>query len=85
MTIAAAVADRLRKGGDPSVERVMGSSIDAAKLVSSMTLFGRVAADLHAAEGLADYASMSRVAEEILAAAAAEGYPPCQFTLSHLR
>ena len=63
----------------------MGSSIDAAKLVSSMTLFRHVGANLHATEGLADYASMSRVAEEILAAAAAEGFPPCQFTLSHLR
>jgi uncharacterized protein (DUF1810 family) len=84
LIIAAAVAERLRAGGDSRVERVVGSSIDAAKLVSSMTLFGRVAADLHAAEGLADYVSMSRVADEILAVAAAEGYPPCQFTLSHL-
>ena len=85
LTIATAVAERLRNGGNRSVDRVMGSSIDAAKLVSSMTLFGRVAAQLYATEGLADYGSMSRVAEEILDAAAAEGYPACQFTLSRLR
>jgi uncharacterized protein (DUF1810 family) len=85
LTIATAVAERLRKGGDRSVERVMGSSIDAAKLVSSMTLFGHVAAQLHATEGLADYASMLRVAQEILDVATAEGYPACQFTLSRLR
>jgi uncharacterized protein (DUF1810 family) len=85
LTIATAVADRLRKGGDRSVERLMGSSIDAAKLVSSMTLFGHVGAQLHATEGLAEYASVSRVARAILDVAAAEGYPACPFTLSRLR
>jgi hypothetical protein len=62
----------------------MGSSIDATKLVSSLTLFGEVANQLHVAEGLDEYASIARVAKRILAVAAAEGYPPCQFTLSHL-
>src|SRR5688572_1453168 len=85
LTIATAVAERLGKGGEHPVERVMGSSIDAAKLVSSMTLFRHAGEHLHATEGLDEYASMSRVAEEILAAAAAEGYPRCQFTLSRLR
>ena len=50
-----------------------------------MTLFRHVGMHLHATEGLADYASMSRVAQEILDEAAAEGYPPCPFTLSQLR
>jgi len=63
----------------------MGASIDVAKLVSSMTLFGAVAKRLHAAEGLDECASMAHVAERILVAAAAEGYAPCQFTLSRLR
>jgi uncharacterized protein (DUF1810 family) len=85
LAMATAVAEGLRQGGVRSVERVMGSSIDAAKLVSSMTLFGRVAAKLHLSEGLDDYASIARVADEILAVAAAEGFPPCQFTVSHLR
>jgi hypothetical protein len=62
----------------------MGSSIDAAKLVSSMTLFGAVARRLHAEEGLDEYAPLARTAERILQAAAAEGYPPCQFTLDRV-
>ena len=63
----------------------MGSSIDVAKLVSSMTLFRHLAKQLHAAEGLDEYALMARVAEQILAVAATEGYPPCRFTLDHFR
>jgi uncharacterized protein (DUF1810 family) len=59
----------------------MASPIDAAKLVSSMTLFGAVAKRLHAAEALDEYALMAGVAERLLAAAAKEGYAPCQFTL----
>ena len=38
----------------------MGSSIDALKLVSSLTLFGHVARKLHAAEGLAAYGRWRR-------------------------
>ena len=73
---------RRRAGG--SLERVMGSSIDAAKLVSSMTLFGAVAARLHVEEGLDEFATLARAAERILRAAAAEDYRPCQFTLDRL-
>jgi uncharacterized protein (DUF1810 family) len=85
LTIATAVSDQAGPRSDVSLERLMGSSIDAAKLVSSMTLFGHVAKQLHATDGLDEYAALARVAEKILAAAAAEGRPACQFTLSHLR
>ena len=83
LTIAAAVAEQL------AVERVtllrlMGSSIDATKLVSSMTLFQHVSKRLHDADALDEYASLEGAAKTILARAAAEGYPPCSFTLSAL-
>ncbi len=56
---------------------LMGSSIDALKLVSSMTLFAEVARRAGDVE-LADEA------ERILTAAAEEGYAPCRFTLGRL-
>lgn len=83
LTIAIAVAEQLRRG--MSIESLMNSSIDATKLVSSMTLFGDVARRLHVAEGLDEYASLARIAAEILAKADAERYPPCTFTRSLLR
>jgi hypothetical protein len=50
-----------------------------------MTLFGAIAKRLHAAEALDEYASIAKVAERILVAAAAEGCPSYQFTLKRLR
>jgi uncharacterized protein (DUF1810 family) len=85
LTIISAIAEQIDRQPRPILGRVMGASIDVAKLVSSMTLFGAIAKRLHAAEGLDECASMAHVAERILVAAAAEGYPPCQFTLSRLR
>jgi uncharacterized protein (DUF1810 family) len=85
LTIATAVSERLGLGGGASLERLMGSSIDATKVVSSMTLFGHVAKQLHAAEGLDEYASIARVADDLLVRAGTEGYERCQFTLSRLR
>ena len=54
------------------------------KLVSSLTLFGNVARRLHATEKNDEYVSLVRVADELLAAADAEGYPRCEFTLGRL-
>jgi hypothetical protein len=82
LTIASAVADQLARGVPVGV--LMGSSIDAAKLVSSMTLFGHVARRLLESEPLDDYASLVRVADAILDAAAAAGLPPCRFTLDRV-
>jgi uncharacterized protein (DUF1810 family) len=83
--IATAVAEQL--GGAPAVSlrTLMGSDIDARKLVSSLTLWGGVARKLHAVEGLAVYGNLARVAEAVLAAAATQGYPPCSYTLERLR
>ena len=83
LTIASAVAEQLASKR-VTLLHLMGSSIDATKLVSSMTLFQHVAKRLHDAEGLDEYASLESAAKTILARAATEGYPPCQFTLNTL-
>ena len=83
VTIASAVADQLARGVPLGL--LMGSSIDATKLVSSMTLFGNVARQLHATEGLEEYATLARVADEILVGAAGAGFEKCEFTLERLR
>ena len=67
------------------IEQLMGSEIDALKLVSSTTLFGYVATALYAGEPQPQVAAMAGHAEAILAAAAAQGYDRCAYTLEHLR
>jgi uncharacterized protein (DUF1810 family) len=79
--ITSVVAEQLRAG--ISLERLMGSSIDAAKLVSSQTLFGRVARSLSASPG-DPHAAFADLADEILTAAAAQGYPACSHTVNRL-
>jgi hypothetical protein len=83
LTIASSVAEQLA-AGRVTLLHVMGSAIDATKLVSSMTLFQHVAKRLHDAEGLGEYAALEGTAKTILARAATEGYPPCSFTLNAL-
>jgi uncharacterized protein (DUF1810 family) len=82
LTITIALVEQLRRG--VSLESLMNSSIDATKLVSSMTLFGHVAKRLEAAERLDDCASVARITDEVLADADRQGYPPCAFTLGRL-
>lgn len=82
MAVTTAVRDHLSKGA--SVETLMGSSTDALKLVSSLTLFGHAAKQLHGSDGLAAYGALARAAAEVLNSAERQGYGPCQYTLSHL-
>ncbi len=67
-------------------ETLMGSWIDAKKLVSSLTLFEYVArtldSDVAAREGLDE---IDRLGGEVLAAAERQGFPPCDFTLQKIR
>ena len=63
LTIATAVAEQLRTG--ISLRTLMGSGIDATKVVSSLTLFGQVARKLHGIEGDVAYSSMAEVANEV--------------------
>jgi uncharacterized protein (DUF1810 family) len=83
LTIASAAARQV-DGSGVTLVRLMGSSIDTTKLVSSMTLFEHVAQRLHDLEGLHEYASLAVAAKTLLERAAAEGYPRCQFTLNAL-
>ena len=81
--ITEAVAVRLRSG--TPLPLLMGSEIDARKLVSSLTLFGSVARRL--ADGGDDPTRRAFVslAEEILSIAERDGYSRCEFTERHLR
>ena len=81
LEITTAVAEHIRKG--VAIERLMGSSIDAAKLVSSLTLFGDVARGLSESPTDAN-AVLADLAEEVLIAAAAQGYHRCRHTLDRL-
>ena len=76
--ITAAVAEKLEAG--VPVERLMGGSIDALKLASSLTLFSA------AASRLADAASnaLARRCDAILRITTPQGYPACPFTLRQL-
>jgi uncharacterized protein (DUF1810 family) len=82
LAITSAVAVQARQGH--RLDDVMGSSIDATKLVSSLTLFAHVARQLSVAQGPDTYRELVAAAEEVLVAAAGQGYPPCRFTLDRL-
>jgi uncharacterized protein (DUF1810 family) len=76
LTITRAVEEQL-SGNTLRLSELMGSEIDAKKLVSSLTLFAEVARRL-------EYAEMASTAERILAIASSQGYPSCAFTLRRL-
>ncbi len=75
-----AVAEQL--GGDRGTQLavLMGSELDARKLVSSLTLF-REAARRSGSERQGSVARLAAAADHVLAAARTEGYEPCAFTL----
>ena len=79
---ATSVREQVRAG--VPLARLMGASIDVLKLVSSLTLFGRVAARLQASEPTDEYPRLVEVSEEILTAAEAQGYARCPHTLRAL-
>ena len=74
LEITTAVGEQLRKG--IPIATLMGSEIDAMKLVSSMTLFRGVAAGTDR--------DLERAATVVLEQAEAQGYPPCEFTRAEL-
>ncbi len=83
MTITRSVADQLRKGVD--LETLMGSHIDAIKLVSSLTLFAEAADAPTGSSSLTNHQDFAAVARDVLTTAAAQGFPACQRTLDRLR
>lgn len=78
------VAAHLRRADRLHLHELMGSRVDALKLVSSLTLFEAVAVDLCRRESSAEIAHVAEQASAILAAATSEGYDRCEFTLQHL-
>src|SRR5262245_57041425 len=78
-----AVVGQIRKGVPLST--LMGSSIDLMKLVSSLTLFEAAAARLYERDGVDIHGALVPLADEVLMAAFAEGFPRCQTTLARLR
>ncbi len=78
--IAAAVDEQLSRGAP--IDHLMGSTIDAQKLASSVTLFRAAAVRL--TETDATFAPLAARCEAILQQLASQGYPPCAFTLSRL-
>ena len=79
VTAAAAVRQHLESA--TPISTLMGSHIDALKLVSSMTLFAHVATR---PGGDPRFASMAAHADAILEAAARQGYRRCTFTEGRL-
>jgi uncharacterized protein (DUF1810 family) len=62
------------------IQTLMGSHVDALKLVSCLTLFRHVARALTDAEPGPEWLSLAAEAQAILDAASAQGLPPCQFS-----
>ncbi len=82
---AAAVRTHLATASPVRLEELMGSRIDALKLVSCMTLFRQVANTLCAVDPRPQFAAMAEHADIILAAAATQGYGRCTYSEEHLR
>ena len=74
----AVVAEQLAVPGQ-SIDVLMGSAVDAAKLVSSLTLFEAVGAAL-GREGDSRPSRLVSLAGVVLASATEQGYPRCAFT-----
>ena len=79
--IACAVSDQLAQGR--ALEELMGSTIDALKFVSSLTLF-RAAAEALQGEGV-HFEHLARRCDSILQQTTGQNYPPCAQTLAELK
>jgi len=77
LAAANAVRRHLDRESPVSLRTLMGSDIDALKLVSSMTLFREIARR----EGDDEVASVARA---ILLAATAQGFSECEFTKAQM-
>jgi uncharacterized protein (DUF1810 family) len=80
--VTTAVAGHVRNG--IRLESLMSSTVDAQKLVSSLTLFSGVARSAPGGKGQAEYEAFADMADEILRVAATQGYPRCRLTLGQL-
>ena len=78
MQITEAAAAQIQNGVPLSM--LMGSAVDAAKLVSSMTLFAAVARSMPEAQRTAVTEGIADAADAILTAAASQGFARCSHT-----
>ena len=78
------VADQMCRLQPPPLATLMGSEIDARKLVSSLTLFETVAETLAARGGDARQAALAERIGAVLASAESQGYERCAFTARQL-
>jgi uncharacterized protein (DUF1810 family) len=85
LTITQALAQRITGSKGVSLRTIMGSDVDARKVVSSLTLFGHAVKALRETENAATYLPIAAVADEVLKVAQSQGYPPCEYTLRRLR
>jgi uncharacterized protein (DUF1810 family) len=81
LVLTRTVVKQLQRRSAPPLDQLMGSEIDALKLVSSMTLFREVARRLNTIEPLPDLADLAANADAILEAAAEQGFPACASTI----
>ncbi|MDB6092776.1 MAG: hypothetical protein JWM32_338 [Verrucomicrobia bacterium] len=81
-TATQAVADKLAK--DARITDLMGSSIDALKLVSSLTLCEIAARRLANSEAEQSFAALEKLCRQVLDAARPQGLERCQFTLDSI-
>lgn len=79
-----AVAGHVLSASPVRLDHLMGSEIDALKLVSSLTLFEAVAADLASRDSSPEYAHVAEQSRAILDVAAQQGYERCAFTLRQI-
>jgi hypothetical protein len=77
---AAVVRSHLAQPAPVRLEELMGSRIDALKLVSCMTLFEPIAKKLCAVDPRPRFAATAEHSAAILAVAARQGYRRCTFT-----
>jgi uncharacterized protein (DUF1810 family) len=84
LALTNALVTQLQGRPAPALGELMGSEIDALKLVSSMTLFREVARRLSQVEPRPDYAELAANADAILSIAAAQGFAECAPTLREL-
>jgi len=85
LAVTRVVAEHLSNGA--SLQTLMGSSIDALKLVSSLTLFGSLAERPRAVGDPAahkEIVEFARLARQVLDAADRQGYGRCKYTLESL-
>jgi uncharacterized protein (DUF1810 family) len=85
--IAASTEARTHLSRTPPLNIVvlMGSVVDTLKLVSCMTLFHHVSRMPAGADAGPRFTAMAEHAGAILAAAAAQGYDTCRYTVEQIR